>query len=319
VYDRFADGSLVAAGSVATGGTGTGGGLGSQGAVILDEDGEHLYAVNAGSSSVSSFAVEGGSLELIGTVPSGGTTPISVTVHDDLLYVLNAGGTGNISGFQVSDGALTPLAGSTRPLTGTDVAPAQVQLSPDGSTLVVSEKAANTLAVYAVGSDGLATGPTAVPSAGATPFGFAFNNKGTAVVSEAAGGAPDGSSVSSYDLRAGSLSLVSGAVPTTETAACWIAITGNGKFAYAGNAGSASVTGYRVANDGSLSILTPGGKTGTAAAGVIDLDVSRNSTFLYGRLANGTIGAWSIASNGSLTALAPAGGLPAGAAGIAAS
>ena len=105
---------------------------------------------------------------------------------------------------------------------------------------------------------------------------------------------------------------------TTETAACWVAVTNDGRFAYAGNAGTASVTGYRVAPDGTLSLLTAGGKTGTAAAGVTDLATSRDSRFLYGRIGNGTVAAWAIENDGTLTDLGAVGGLPTGAAGIAA-
>jgi 6-phosphogluconolactonase (cycloisomerase 2 family) len=112
--------------------------------------------------------------------------------------------------------------------------------------------------------------------------------------------------------------VISAAVPTTETAACWIATTPNGRFAYAGNAGTNSITGYRVSGDGALSILTPDGKTGTAAAGVTDLAISANGRYLYARLGNGTVGGYVVGRDGSLTPLEPVAGLPAGAAGIAA-
>ncbi|HET7489678.1 MAG TPA: beta-propeller fold lactonase family protein [Acidimicrobiales bacterium] len=317
-YSRAADGTLTPAGSVATGGTGTGGGLGSQGAVVLDEDGTHLYAVNAGSNTVTSFRVADGGLERLDVVPSGGTMPTSLTVHGGLLYVLDAGGPGAISGFTVDDGHLAPLAGSTRPLSGTATAPAQVSFTPDGTRLLVTERATQRIDVYTVGAGGLATGPNVAPSAGPTPFGFGFDNKGHAIVSEAFGGAADASAVSSYAVTGGGLETVSASVPTTETAACWIAVTNNGKFAYAGNAGTNSVTGYRVAPDGSLAVLDADGKTASAAAGVTDLALSRNSRFLYGRLSNRTVGVWAVAADGSLADLGPVPGLPAGAAGIAA-
>ena len=41
-------------------------------------------------------------LVLVNRVPSGGTTPNSVTIHDGIAYVLNSGGTGNISGFKLA-------------------------------------------------------------------------------------------------------------------------------------------------------------------------------------------------------------------------
>jgi 6-phosphogluconolactonase (cycloisomerase 2 family) len=101
-FDRAPDGTLTIQGTYPTGGTGTGAGLGSQGALVLDNDGRELFAVNAASNSITAFKVRPRGLEIEATVPSGGTTPISVTVHDDTLYVLNAGGAANITGFDVS-------------------------------------------------------------------------------------------------------------------------------------------------------------------------------------------------------------------------
>jgi hypothetical protein len=125
VFHRAGNGSLSPGGEFATGGAGTGTGLGNQGG--LARDGNHLFAVNAGSDSISALRVKGTDLKLLDTVPSGGDQPISVTVHDRLLYVLNAGGDGNISGFELSrHGQLSPLIGSTRPLSGSATGPAQV-------------------------------------------------------------------------------------------------------------------------------------------------------------------------------------------------
>jgi 6-phosphogluconolactonase len=318
-YARSSDGSLTPAGSFPTGGTGTSGGLGSQGAVIVDRSERYVFAVNAGSHSVTSFRVNGrGGLSLVGTVDSGGATPTSLTTNGQFLYVLNAGGTGNITGFSVAGGTLTPLAGSTRPLSGAATAPAQVSFTPDGRRLLVTERATNRIDLYQVGADGLAAGPITTASPGVTPFGFDFDRRGNAIVSEAFGGQADASAVSSLSVSAGGLSVISASVPTTETAACWIATTIDGRYAYAGNAGTSSISGYAVAPDGQLSLLTTGGKTGSAAAGVADLADSRDSRFLYARLGNGTVGAYEIGSDGSLTDLGAVPGLPVGAAGIAA-
>ena len=115
-FRRSADGSLSSPAYVSTGGTGSGAGLGSQGSVTLSEDGNWLLVVDAGSNEVSSFEVgDNGALTLRGKAPSGGTMPISVTIHGNLVYALNAGGTGNISGLRLNgDGSLSPIAGSTR-------------------------------------------------------------------------------------------------------------------------------------------------------------------------------------------------------------
>ena len=104
VFKRAADGTLTAAGSYSTGGVGYGTGsdpLGSQGALVLSNDGHFLFAVNAGSNDVSVMQVGHAGLSLVSKMPSGGTEPVSVTQYKDLVYVLNAGGTAgtpNISG-----------------------------------------------------------------------------------------------------------------------------------------------------------------------------------------------------------------------------
>src|SRR5438552_13354589 len=240
VFNRAADGTLSAAGTIATGGTGTGGSLGSQGAVALTDDGRRLFAVNAGSNDVSVFDVGPTGLSLASQTVSGGTLPISLTAHGSLLYVLNAGGAGNISGFSVgATGGLTPIAGSTQPLSGTNVGPAQVSFSPDGRRLVVTEQNTNLLDVYAVDANGVASGRASLASAGGTPFGFAFGHRNDVFVSEATG------SASSYVLDAGNLSLVSGAVLTHRGAPCWAVVSEDGRFGYTGHrSGQVSYTGF---------------------------------------------------------------------------
>lgn len=319
---RAPDGSLTPIGSFATGGTGSDVGLGSQGAVVLSSDGQYLFAVNAGSNTISSFAVGSDRLELIGSVPSGGTMPISLTVHNDLLYVVNGGGTNNITGFTLKDGSLTHLPGSTRPLSAAAAGPAQVEFTPSGKFLVVTEKATNNISTYAVDKDGFASGPVINASAGATPFGFAFGRGGQLIVSEAFGGAVDASAASSYGIHAnGQLTILSASVPTTETAACWFVVTNSGKFAYTTNTGSGSISGYRVASDGTLSLLTPGGQTATTGIGSAptDLALSANSRYLYSvNSGNGTMSGFLVGPDGSLTDIGVSvAGLPAGVVGMA--
>lgn len=317
-WKRAADGTLTPAGSYPTGGLGTGGGLGSQGALILSENGRWLFAVDAGSNEISSFRVRPDGLRLVERVPSGGTMPTSLTLHDDLLFVLNAGGTGNIAGFEVDDGELEAIPEASRPLSGDATAPGQIAFSPDGETLVVTERATNRIATYAVDDDGEVSGPTVFPSSGATPFGFAFGRRGVLVVSEA-NGAPGGSAASSYRLDDGELRLVTGSAPTLQGAACWVVITRNGRYAYTSNAASGSISAFSVGKGGELTLLNADGRAAATDAGPTDMALSRNSQFLYVRNGRaGTIGAYAVASDGSLTPIAGASGLPAGTAGIAA-
>ena len=320
VFPRAANGSLGTSVSVATGGNGSGAGLGSQGSVMLSADGQWLLVVNAGSNEVSSFAVgSDGALTLRGKASSGGTNPISVTVHDDLVYALNAGGTGNISALRLSaTGALTPIAGSTRALSNGAAGPAEVSFDPTGAWLVVTEKATNNILTWRVGTDGLAFNRVINASSGATPFGFTFTNAGVLAVTEAFGGAVDASAVSTYTINAnGSLNVISASAPTTETAACWIAASKNGKFVYATNAGSASISGYSVKH-GELDLLDADGKTATTGAAAIDVAISDNGQFVY-NVNNGshTITGFAVSqSSGDLAARGTA-SIPVGAVGIA--
>ena len=305
VYNRSSDGSLSYQGAYSTGGLGSGSGLGSQSALTLSHNNHWLFVVNAGSNQVSSFSVTENGLQLVDVVDSGGILPTSLTSYKDWLYVLNAGGTGNISGFHVEkDGSISPLNGSTQPLSngGTGAAPAvaQVAFSSDGSTLVVTEKSTNLIDTYVV-QNGWAGAPVLNPSSGSTPFGFAFDRHGHAIVSEAFGGAPGASAVSSYQINRNGISVVSPSVATTQTAACWIAISNNGKYAYTTNAGSGSISSYAIAEDGSLTLLDPAaGLTGSAP---VDMAFSNNGQTLYA-LANGahTISIFSMNAEGSLSA-----------------
>jgi len=315
VFARADDGTLTLAGTVPTGGLGTGSNLGSQGAIIVS--GHKLFAVNAGSNTISYFRIRHDGLELQDTIASGGARPISLTYRARVLYALNAGAGGNIAGFTVRHDDLAPLAGSTRPLGAGSSGPAQVSFSPDGKTLVVTEKASSTIDTYRV-DHGIAGAPIVNPATGATPFGFDFDKRGDVLTSNAAG------SASSYDIgKNGSLSVISGAVSTNGQAApCWLVTSKDGRFAYTANAGSGTISGFSVSRDGSLSLLDPSGITGNLGAGSHPLDeiVSRDGKFLH-VLVDGQhrVGTFRIGHDGSLTWVGAAGVLPAGAVGLAAS
>jgi len=105
VFDRYSDGTLKQAHTVATGGRGhhgqpinvmapppvcTGNGAGcpaldSQDAIVLTPNGKFLFAVNAGSNTVSSFKVTNHKPVLVNEISSGGTFPDSLSVHGNVL------------------------------------------------------------------------------------------------------------------------------------------------------------------------------------------------------------------------------------------
>jgi len=312
VYDRAASGELTWSGTFPTGGSG--GSLGSQGAVTISEDGRWLYAVDAGSSDIAVFRITKSGLTWSDRVASGGIQPVSVTTSHDLVYVVNATSS-NIAGFRSEDGKLSTIAGSAQSFTGTGAA--QIQFAPSGGALVVTEKSTSSLDVFVVGKDGVAGAATRYASSGATPFGFAFGHRGDLVVSEAAGAAPL-SAASSYGLsKDGALTAISRSVPTTQAAACWVAVTKDGRYAFTANAGSDSISTFSIDEDGMLALVFAQAAHSTAAH-TTDLALTGNSRYLYANDGGThTISAFRVGADGSLVRL-PGVTIPAGASGLAA-
>jgi 6-phosphogluconolactonase (cycloisomerase 2 family) len=322
VFEDRAGAGLHLRQRIATGGSGTGAGLGSQGAVTLSGDGRFLFVANAGSNSISTFRLGRRGLRLISVVSSGGLAPTSVAESGGLVFALNTQGAGGVVGFANLHGRLLPVANSARGLSAAGgTAPAQVGFSDDGDTLVVTERATNLLTTYRVMDDGSLGNPQPNASSGVTPFGFAVDKRGTLLVSEAFGGAANASALSSYrfaEATPQTPSVISPSVGTQQTAACWVAVTPNGRHAYTTNAGSGSVSQFRVAPDGSIELVQPAAATVPGSA-PIDASVSADGRRLH-VLNSGVraIASYRIASDGSLTAQGGASGLPAGTAGLAA-
>jgi 6-phosphogluconolactonase len=294
VFDQAEDGTLIAGPVIPTGGLGTGDSLASQGGIAID--GRTLLVVNAGDNSVSSLVITRHGLSLRDVEPSGGLRPVSVTVHDDVVYVLNVG-SDSISGFRLNDrGNLKPLAGSTWALSTTGTGAAQVQFNRDGNKLVVTEKATNKIDTFRVNRHGLVTSAAVTDSAGQVPYGFDIDRRDHVIVSEAATG-----SVSSYDFDHGGLSTITGALADTQAAPCWLIASGDGRFAFTTNAGSGTISSYRVARDGSLTLLAA--VAGTPGAGPTDIARSSDGQFIFARIGNGDVATFAVARDGSLASL----------------
>ena len=309
-FDQARDGTLTPGDSYLTGGAGSGAtGLGSQGALAIDDD--WLLAVNAASNDVSAFRIHHGRLVLMNRVPSGGITPNSVTIHDGIAYVLNAGGSGSISGFTLTRHGLSPLAGSTQALSSATAGAVQVSFTPRGDQLVVSEKGANTIETFPIDRSGRASAGTAHPSAGAAPFGFSFGRHEALNVTEAAA-----SALSSYSLTP--FAPITASLLNGQGAACWAVSTSSGRYTFTADAATDAISAYAQEADGTLSLVTPGGATAQLAKGTHPLDeaISRDR-YLYVNGGNsGQITAFRIGSNGSLTPLGAVGALPAGFGGL---
>lgn len=297
-YARYSDGTLAPEGTYPTGGDG--GTLGSGHSIAVARDGRIVVNVNAGSNSVSAFAVTSGGLRRISTVSSGGADPNSVTVSGDgLIYVLNAG-SGTIAGFRLAQGGLHQVPGSVRPLGAGAMTPRQIQFNNDGRVLVVDEGGSNTIDTFVVAPDGAAGPAITTPSAGGGPFGFDFDRAGRLLVSDAALSTGQ-SGATSYDVaRDGTVTANGAAVPINQAAACWLAAAGD--FAYTANAGSGSIGRYAVGRDGSLTALGSTVVASDSASHPLDEAVSSNQRYLY-VLANGLseIVGYRVGQDGSLT------------------
>ena len=309
-YDRADDGTLSPAGTYPTGGLGGAldgsvvDHLASQGGLAYDSQPGLLFAVNAGSDTVSVFAVDGTNLHLVQTVGSGGSFPVSIAVHGRLVYVLNARNGGSLQGYAVLLNHLVPIPGSKRalgltPVTGPDEfthTPGQVAFSPDGSQLIVTTKAnGNAIDVFRVGFLGLLS-PTPVVNVddGNVPFAIEFDRHGDLLIAEAGANA-----LASYGLgHDGTVTLID-RVPTGQAATCWVTGIG-GRLFYTGNAGSATESGFQAAGNGQLTLL---GATPTDA-GTVDAAASPDGGFLYVQTgAAGIVDELRVGGNGSLTSL----------------
>ena len=307
-YDRSSAGQLTQAGTYPTGGLGgiLAGSVvdhtASQGSLAFDSRHNLLYAVNAGSNTVSVFAVSGDKLSLIQVVPSGGTFPVSVAVSGDVVYVLNGENGGALQGYRVVLDHLLALGGSTRQLGLNPAAtpqfvntPGQVAFSPDGSKLIVTTKAnGNDILVFSVGFLGyLWPNPVVNAEPGTVPFAISFDHAGNLVIAEAGT-----NSLATFALHSNGTVTLLHSVATGQAATCWVAATGS--FFYASNAGNASVTGFQSGPGGQLTSL---GNTATDA-GTVDAAASADGRFLYVQAGGpGNVDAFRINANGSLTAI----------------
>jgi len=318
-YPRNADGGLGHGHKFFTGGRGSGGTvdpLASQGSLALSSDGSLLFAVNAGSGELSVFRVFGNFLWLADVVPCGGSEPVAVAQHGDLVYLVNAGGTNNVVGFRLTRAQkLKRIPHASYLLSTGNTGPGSIAFSPDGRLLLVTEKATNKIDSFSVHSDGTLGLIVTTPSAGPGAFAVQFAPNGTALVVETGPATgTNASAISSYAAYAGGmLSVISPSLATQGVATCWLQVTPDGHFVYTANSATSTISGFSIGANGSVTPL-PGTIVGTLPAGSTDLDitVSTNGKFLYTlNTGTGTIGIFEIHRDGTLSSLGEVEGLPA--------
>jgi 6-phosphogluconolactonase (cycloisomerase 2 family) len=307
-YHRNPNGTLAPAGTYATGGLGgvlNGSAvdhLASQGSLTYDAVHNLLYAVNAGSNTVSVFSVYGAQLSLRQVINSGGQFPVSVAVHGNNVYVLNAL-SANVQGYVSFFGRLIPLPDSDRSL-GLTVpsdtnqftnTPGQVAVSPNGTELIVTTKLNNDdIDVFHIGFFGTLSPSPVVTSDPGGPFGVTFDAAGHLVVANTAS-----NSLATYVLEPNGTAVAIDTVLDGQAATCWV--TGAQGSFFASNAGSADLSHFQEQPfSGALALA---GQTPTDA-GTVDAAASLDQQFLYVQTgANGIVDEFQVGPGGSLTAI----------------
>lgn len=310
-FNRHADGTLtpMPGSPFFAGGAGTGSGLASQGAIQLSSDGRYAIAVDAGSNQISVLRVmHDGRLRLVrhGVSSSRGIEPVSVAVHDRLVYVANAGSGGaNYTGFHLTPGGeLRPLANSTFTLPG-DAQPGDVLFNATGENLAGARVGTSQIDSFTVDRRGRLHPAPGSPFAaqGPGPFGSEFRptDPSQLFVSNAHGGTGAGT-VSAFGVAGdGKLSSIGGSpFADGQTAPCWVEITHDGRFLFTVNTASGTVSSYAIAPDGALALL-PG--SASAGTGPVDARLSPDGRDLYvNESGQGAIGEFAV-SGGTLAPL----------------
>ncbi|MEO8457986.1 MAG: beta-propeller fold lactonase family protein [Chloroflexota bacterium] len=332
-FDRHADGTLtpIAGSPFNVEGAGTGTIVGSAGAIAESDDGHFLLAVDAGSNQISVARIaHDGSLSPVfgGPVSANGTTPVSIAVHNHLVYVANTGAGGsNYTGFYFLFGHLFPIPGSTYALPD-DALPGTVIFNGNGNHLIGTRVGPNAGPSFIDSFDVRWNGQL-VPAPGSPfaaqkigPFGSSFSptHPNQLFVSNAHDGALAGS-VSAYNVSHDGTLTPIGASPfaDNQTAPCWVALTHDGKYLFAVNTASSSISSYKVSQGGTLTLLGSTPFKSPTGLKPFDIQVAPGDHFLYVVDAGAAkISAFAVANNGGLSELAsspislPAGATPFG-------
>lgn len=212
--------------------------------------------------------------------------------------------------------------------------PGQISFTPDGSSLVISRKEGiptpseppvgpGRIDIYELNDSGTPVdcdhpavniNERAAIVEAIFPYAFTFSDKGHLLVTEVigVGGAiVGGSALSSYKIKpSGDLLLKTGSLGNGEIAICWI--DRSGRFVYASNTGSDSISLYEVAKSGKLTLISATaaivGNVNPPSAFPTDLVVSEDGQYMY-QLTPGTglVHAFEINLNdGSLTPIGTA-------------
>lgn len=277
-FTRRADGSLVQQGVFATGGAGAPV-YGSHRPLILGAGGKWLIAANTGSNDVSVFQVCSNGLVLRSRAAAG-TGPVSLALWNDKLLYVASYTSHDLNAFSLStNGILSPLANSNRPLPGQYSSAIDLQFTPGGAMLTATDMVNRLVEMFPLDSGGLAGAPVTMPSAAYGPSGFTYGPWKTFYVAENGMGLPGAGTVSTYQYSTpGALQVLNSSLATTRTATSAVKVVISG-HAYAINDGDGSISSFTIAPNGALTLLLA--SEASACAGAEDAAVSRDQRFLY--------------------------------------
>ena len=274
-YRRTADGQVTEIGSFQTGGTGVADPQGLLGPddsdkeVIASPDGKLLFAVNQGSNSVAVFRVRSnGSLDLVNdrAFGSGGTEPVSLSIADGRLYVVNRGDevqgqpatiAPTITVFEIGRrGVLTQDVDATTTL-AVGLSPSQLLISPRSNLAFLDTftppplnnvPGANEVVPFRIAADGkLVPIPSGGVGAPVTPpllLGLAEHPTQNIIYA----GLTGANQVGVFTFDGGGNLKLAGTAPVQGQAPCWTLVSPDGKILYTVDTGTNSVGVFSLAN-----------------------------------------------------------------------
>ncbi|KAL6797397.1 putative isomerase YbhE [Trichoderma sp. SZMC 28013] len=311
-FSRGADGTLVKAGTYPTGGNGQGVDFDTQGGLQLSADHRFLYAVNPANDHVTVFEVNGSNLKKIQSIYAG-DQPLSISLSSNgYAYVLDGSvASTGIFGFKVNKatGLLSPITNSTIATSNPIGVPGTVAFSPDGHSLIVTNKIGSTIDIFTVGSTGHASPAPfiSISSSGLRPFGAVFGRSSNLYVVESGLPALGNAGLSTYKLHGGQapvLEPLTKSEKNQQTDGCWVVVTPDEKYAYTASFVTSAISSYSVAKNGTATLIKGDAALPGDGSEPVDLALSSDGTYLYNLLrGSGAIAAWKIQADGSLQSI----------------
>jgi 6-phosphogluconolactonase len=297
-YFRDSDGTLDSIFTYSTQGKGINGPLRSQNSILWTKDGRFVLVCNAGSNDITVFSVQDDQLSFVKKVSSMGINPVSLTQYQNYIYVLNSGGHGTLSGFEINkDGELSPIPGIAIEIDSVNCGPAQASFTMDGSGIIVTCRITHKIIGFGISKEGLPISKSVISSNTQVPYGFDLDENGKIYVTEA-----KESGLSVYEWKNGKeLVKLNDLTKDLHTAACWVKLTSNKKFAFVADADPRNIAGFEVSNSGSVTLLKSDGKSGTTEHTPTELAIVGNEYLYVSNVRSSSIEVFKIDGGGNLS------------------